>query len=47
MIQGIKRGDSFIPKKTKKSVYPVISKITNVNDDGILEFQFERMEVDT
>ena len=26
MIQGIKRDNNFIPKKTKKSIYPVISK---------------------
>ena len=45
MIQGIKRGSDFIPKKRKDSYYPVISKITKVNDDGSLEFQTERAEV--
>jgi len=46
MIQGIKRGQDFIPKKRKDSYFPVISKITKINDDGTLEFQKERMEVD-
>ena len=45
MIQGIKRGQDFIPKKRKDSYYPVISKITQINDDGTLEFQTERVEV--
>ena len=47
MIQGIKRGQDFIPKKYRGSVYPIISKIINVSTDGTLRFQFERMEVDT
>jgi len=46
MVQGIKRGGDFIPKKRKDSYYPVISKIVQINDDGTLEFQTERMEVD-
>lgn len=45
MIQGIRRGDNFIPKKMKKSIFPVISKIINVSDDGELTFQYERAEV--
>ena len=45
MVQGIRRGDDFIPKKTKKSVFPVISKIIKVNNDNTLEFQYERQEV--
>ena len=45
MIQGIRRGDNFIPKKTKKSFYPVISKIIDVSDNGELTFQYERAEV--
>ena len=45
MIQGIKRGQDFIPKKRKDSYYPVISKITGINEDGKLEFQKERTEV--
>ena len=45
MIQGIRRGQDFIPKKYKNSLYPVISKITNINEDS-LDFQFERVEVD-
>ena len=44
MVQGIRRGADFIPKKRKDSFYPVISKITKINTDGTLEFQTERME---
>lgn len=46
MIQGIRRGDNFIPKKRKQSVYPVISKILEVNEKGELTLQYERAEVD-
>ena len=45
MIQGIRRGEDFIPKKRRNSVFPIISKIVQVHEDGTLEFQFERMEV--
>jgi len=45
MVQGIRRGSDFIPKKRKDSFYPVISKITDIHEDGTLEFQTERMEV--
>ena len=46
MIQGIRRGQDFVPKKRKDSFYPVISKIVSINEDGILEFQTKRMEVE-
>ena len=46
MVQGIRRGSDFIPKKRKDSFYPIISKITNVHDDGTLEFQTERMVIE-
>ena len=46
MIQGIRRENGFVPKKHKRSLYPIISKITNIKSDGELEFQFERMEVE-
>ena len=45
MIQGIRRGQDFIPKKRKDSFYPVISKIVGVHEDGTLEFQTERVEI--
>lgn len=45
LVQGIRRGDSFIPKCYKDSIYPVISKINHVNDDGSFDLQYERMEV--
>ena len=44
MIQGIRRENNFIPKKRKTSIFPVISKITAVNDDSLV-FQYERVEV--
>lgn len=46
MVQGIRRGDTFVPKKRKTSVFPVISKINSISEDGELNFQFERAEVD-
>jgi len=45
MVQGIRRGNDFIPKKTKSSIYPIISKITHIGDDGLLSFQYDRVEV--
>jgi len=45
MIQGIRRGADFIPKKYKSSISPVISKITEVSNNGQLKFQLERKEV--
>ena len=45
MIQGIRRGQDFIPKKRKDSFYPIISKIVGIHDDGTLEFQTERVEI--
>lgn len=47
MIQGIRRGDNFIPKKKKQSVFPIISKIIGIDDLGNLTYQYERMEVDS
>jgi DNA polymerase-3 subunit alpha len=46
MVQGIRRGQDFIPKKRKDSFYPVISKITNINEDGTLQFQTARLEIE-
>ena len=46
MIQGIRRGDNFIPKKRKDSILPVIAKIIAINDDNTLSFKYERTEVD-
>ena len=43
MIQGIRRGNDFIPKKTRKSIYPIISKITNIDNMGNLTMQYERI----
>ena len=44
MIQGIRRGDDFIPKKSKKSIFPIISKIIDIGNHGELTFQYEREE---
>ena len=46
MVQGIRRGQDFIPKKRKDSFYPVISKIIGIHDDGTLEFQTERVAIE-
>ena len=46
MVQGIRRGNDFIPKKKKQSIYPIISKIINVDEYGNLTFQYERAEVE-
>ena len=46
MVQGIRRGQDFIPKKRKDSFYPVISKIVGIHEDGTLEFQTERVAVE-
>ena len=46
MVQGIRRGNDFIPKKMKNSIYPIISKITHIDDNGILSFQYDRVEVE-
>lgn len=45
MVQGIRRDADFVPKKRKDSFYPVISKITGIDEDGNLELQTQRMEV--
>ena len=45
MVQGIKRGSDFVPKKRKDSYYPVISKINGIRENGTLDFQLERVEV--
>ena len=46
MVQGIRRGGDFIPRKKKQSIYPIISKITNIDDYGNLTLQYERAEVE-
>lgn len=46
MVQGIRREDAFIPKKTKQSVYPIISKITGIDENGNLTLQYDKIEVD-
>ena len=46
MVQGIRRGADFVPKKRKDSFYPVISKIIGMRENGILEFQTKRMEME-
>ena len=46
MVQGIRRGQDFIPKKRKDSFYPVISKIIDIHEDGTLEFQTERVSIE-
>ena len=46
IITGIRREDSFIPKKYKNTEYPLFEKIINMDDRGfILESAVERVEV--
>ena len=45
MVQGIRRDQEFVPKKSKNSIYPVISKITGIENNNLV-FQYERSEVD-
>ena len=44
MVQGIRRGSDYIPKKYRSSTMPVIAKIIEVSEDGKLTFQLERKE---
>ena len=44
MVQGIRRGADFVPKKRKDSIFPIITKITAVDGD-LLSFQYDRAEV--
>ena len=46
MVQGIRRGDNFIPRKKKNSPLPVIAKIIGINEDNKLMFQLERAEAE-
>ena len=46
MVQGIRRGQDFIPKKRKDSVFPVITKILGIDKDGHLSFQYERNTIE-
>ena len=43
MIQGIRRENTFIPKKRSSSTLPIISKITSIDEQGNLTFQYERL----
>ena len=44
-IQGIRRGNDFVPKKTKQSSYPIIMKIIEASPEKGLVYQTERVEV--
>lgn len=46
LVQGIRRGNEFIPKKKKQALLPVITKIIDIDEKGTLTFQQERVEVD-
>lgn len=45
LVQGIRRGHDFVPKKRKDSIYPIISKITEITENGSIKLQTERLEV--
>lgn len=47
MITGFRRGDQFKPKKYKNSVYQhTVQKILDIDEDGVLTLQNERVEGD-
>ena len=47
MITGFRRGDQFKPKKYKNSIYQhSVQKINEIDDNGILTLQSERVEGD-
>ena len=45
-ICGIRNGDTFIAKKYKKTIYPLVELITNIDENGELEFMDERVDVE-
>lgn len=45
LVQGIRRGNDFVPKKRKDSLYPIICKITEITDNNTVKLQTERLEV--
>ena len=42
MVNGFRRGNDLVLKKYKNTPYPVLSLITEINDDGTLEYKSER-----
>ena len=46
MVQGIRRGNDFVPKKKKQSIYPIVSKIIDIDKYGNLKLQYERAEIE-
>lgn len=46
IITGMKRDDTFIPKKYKSTSYPLFTKINKLENGFITEMQTERIEVD-
>ena len=45
LLQGFKKGNDFVLKSYKDSIYPVVSKITSVEENGRIMLQYEREEV--
>ena len=46
LLQGFKKGNDFVLKSYKDSIYPVISKIINIDVDKKPIFQFERCKLE-
>lgn len=47
IITGIRRGDTFVPKKYKSTPYPLFTRIDNIDKNGfITEMSTERIEAD-
>ena len=47
LITGFRRGDTFVPKKYKNSIYRhTVQKIININNKGDLELQSDRVQIE-
>ena len=47
LITGFRRGDTFVPKKYKNSIYRhTVQKIININSKGDLELQSDRVQIE-
>ena len=44
IVTGIKKDDSFLAKKYKRTPYHLVELITNIKEDGTIETQKERLE---
>ena len=45
ILNGFRRGNDLVLKKYKNTPYAVLSLITNITDDGLIEYKDDREEV--